>query len=272
MPDTRRTRSPALAVGGDFWLAGPDGAAGAGRIALLRAIDTHGSISAAAREMGMSYKAAWDAVDTMNNLAGQPLVIRETGGKGGGGTRLTEQGHRIVASYELIAQAHRRFVEDATQALNGAGDQLQLLRRLSMKTSARNQFHGKVTAIHRGAVNDEIELALPGDSTLYATITHESTSELALAPGSDVIALVKAPWVVLACGDKVRVSARNRLQGNVARVTRGAVNAEVALALPGGGTLVAIVTNDAVDELALVEGATVTALINASHVILAVPA
>lgn len=261
-----------LEVGGDVWLAGGGGAAGAGRIALLRAIEAHGSISAAARETGMSYKAAWDAVDTMNNLAGKPLVIRETGGKGGGGTRLTDQGRQIVAAYELIGQAHERFVEDATRALNGSGDQLQLLGRLAMKTSARNQFHGKVTAIHRGAVNDEIELSVAGGVAMYATITHESTSELALAPGSDVVALVKAPWVVLATGDDIRVSARNQLRGTVARVTRGAVNSEVSLALPGGGTLVAIVTNDAIGELGLVAGAPATALVAASHVILAVPA
>ena len=76
-----------IEVGGSLWLAsgGKDGAAaGHGRIALLRAIDAHGSISAAAREMGMSYKAAWDAIDAINNLAGTPLVVRETGGKGGG--------------------------------------------------------------------------------------------------------------------------------------------------------------------------------------------
>ena len=86
-----------IEVGGSLWLAsgGKDGAAaGHGRIALLRAIDAHGSISAAAREMGMSYKAAWDAIDAINNLAGTPLVVRETGGKGGGGTRLTPQGKR----------------------------------------------------------------------------------------------------------------------------------------------------------------------------------
>jgi molybdate transport system regulatory protein len=264
---------PRLKANASLWLEqGAASIAGKGRIELLRAIDTHGSISAAAREIGMSYKAAWDAVDTMNNLAGKPLVIRETGGKGGGGTRLTPHGHELVAAYALIEQAHRRFMAEASRALGGGNDALSLIRRLSMKTSARNQFHGKVKAIHRGAVNDEIELALPGGTALFATITHESTAELGLQKGSDVVALVKAPWVMLATGNDLRVSTRNVLAGTVATVTPGAVNSEVTLALPGGGTLVAIVTNESVTDLALAEGAPVQALINAAHIILAVPA
>lgn len=262
----------AFKANASLWLEhGSASLGGKGRIGLLRAIDTHGSISAAARALGMSYKAAWDAVDAMNNLAGTPLVIRETGGKGGGGTRLTEDGRALVATFSLVEQAHQRFVADASRALDGKLDQLTLIRRLGMKTSARNQFHGTVAAIHRGAVNDEIELSLPGGTALFATITRESTAELGLSVGQDVLALVKAPWVVLATGEDLRVSARNRLAGTVEHITAGAVNAEVRLALPGGGTLVAIVTHDAVQELQLREGAAATALINASHVILAVP-
>lgn len=267
--------SPSLRIDGQFWLTSGGGdaqrAAGQGRVALLLHIDRHGSISAAAREMGMSYKAAWDAVDAINNLAGEPLVVRETGGKGGGGTRLTPRGRAVIAAFEAIDQAHQRFIADASRALDGDLDPLTLIRRLNMKTSARNQFHGQVAAIRRGAVNDEIEVVLPGGTPLYATITHESTDDLGLAVGQDVVALVKAPWVVLATGNDIRVSARNRLPGTVGHITAGAVNAEVGLVLPGGGTLIAIVTNDAVQELQLQEGAAVTALINAAHVILAVP-
>ena len=58
------------------------------RIRLLEAIDKHGSISQAAKAVPLSYKAAWDAIDAMNNLADQPLVVRSTGGKNGGGTLL----------------------------------------------------------------------------------------------------------------------------------------------------------------------------------------
>lgn len=260
-----------LQVDGRVWVSGGSPGApglGHGRVGLLRAIDEHGSISAAAREIGMSYKAAWEAVESINNLAGTPLVVRETGGKGGGGTRLTPRGRDVLAAFDVVEAAHRRFVAEATAALNG--DTLQMLGRIGMKTSARNQLHGRVVRIQRGAVNDEITLDISGGAQLVATITHESTAELALAPGRDVIALIKAPWVLLATGSDVRVSASNRMPGVVSRITRGAVNAEVALTLAGGNTLIAIVTNESIDELALAEGVAATALINASHVLLAV--
>jgi len=67
------------------------------RIRLLEAIGTHGSISQAAKAVPLSYKAAWDAIDAMNNLADHPLVIRSTGGKNGGGTAITDYGHKVVA-------------------------------------------------------------------------------------------------------------------------------------------------------------------------------
>ena len=69
---------------------------------LLERIDASGSIAAAAHAMGMSYKAAWQAVETMNNLSEQPVVDRQAGGRQGGGTRLTDYGRRVVAAYRRL--------------------------------------------------------------------------------------------------------------------------------------------------------------------------
>lgn len=80
-------------------MAGKEIALGPGKIDLLEAIDRDGSISAAAREMGLSYRRAWDMVDTMNRHFQGPLVIRATGGKGGGGAELSELGRRIAKLY-----------------------------------------------------------------------------------------------------------------------------------------------------------------------------
>lgn len=78
---------------GSIWMTvGGANLGGPGRIELLSRIADCGSITQAAKAIGMSYKAAWDAIDTMNNLAGEPLVERVTGGRGGGGTRLTRRG------------------------------------------------------------------------------------------------------------------------------------------------------------------------------------
>jgi len=79
---------------------------GGNRIDLLEAIDRCGSISGAAREVGISYKTAWDAVDAMNNAAEKPLVRRAVGGVGGGGTILTEEGKDTVRLYRVLQGEH----------------------------------------------------------------------------------------------------------------------------------------------------------------------
>ena len=78
------------------------------RIRLLEAIGEFGSISSAAKKVGLSYKAAWEAVDTMNNLSHNPLVVKVTGGSGGGGTTLTVLGQEMVNNYTIlkIGRAH----------------------------------------------------------------------------------------------------------------------------------------------------------------------
>ena len=105
-------------IDGRFWLS-IDGRsfAGSGRIELLEQIQATGSISAAARAMRMSYKAAWDAVDAMNNLVDKPLVVRQAGGQHGGGTALTEHGRNLVKHFRGAEQEHRLFLKRMGESL-----------------------------------------------------------------------------------------------------------------------------------------------------------
>ncbi|MBR7962115.1 TOBE domain-containing protein [Burkholderia vietnamiensis] len=277
MTDASPPSSPAapLELGGELWLrAGEQTLGGATRIALLAAIGETGSITRAAKAVGLSYKAAWDAIDTMNNLAGEPLVMRSTGGKGGGGTTLTPRAMSLIAAFRAIEREHRRFIDAASAAVSGFDVDWALIGRIGMKTSARNQLFGKVESIVRGTVNDEVTLVLPGGQAIVAVLTHESADALGLQPGAAACALVKASWVVLAVDDDgeatLKVSARNQLRGTVDTVAAGAVNSEVTLALDGGGTLTAVVTNDSVRALQLDAGRRAIALFKASSVILAV--
>jgi molybdate transport system regulatory protein len=261
----------ALEVGGAVWLqSGTHALGGAARIALLAAIEESGSITGAAKAVGMSYKAAWDAIDTMNNLAGVALVLRASGGKGGGGTTLTPTAQRLIETYRVIEREHRRFLERAGAAMEGFAHDWQLIERIGMKTSARNQLSGTVKKLIRGAVNDEVELALPGGQSIVAIITHESTESLGLEEGGSAFALIKASWVILMADEPVRISARNQLRGTVSKVTRGAVNAEVSLALDASTTVTAIITNESVDVLGLAEAQTAVAAFKASSVIIGV--
>jgi molybdate transport system regulatory protein len=141
-----------------------------------------------------------------------------------------------------------------------------------MKVSARNVFKGKITGLIRGAVNAEVELTTPGGDKIVAIVTEASVKSLELAVGKQAIAYVKAPWVIVLAGaPEVKFSARNQLAGQVSKLQKGAVNSEVAITLPGGATVYAVLTNEAVLELGLKEGVEASALIKASHVVLGVP-
>jgi molybdate transport system regulatory protein len=142
-----------------------------------------------------------------------------------------------------------------------------------MNVSARNVFKGKITTLVDGAVNAEVELTMPGGDKIVAIVTEGSVKSLGLAVGKEAVAYVKAPWVMLLAGPaNVKFSARNQLAGKVGKLQKGAVNTEVAVTLPGGTTVFAVVTNEAVMELGLKEGSEASALIKASHVILGIPA
>src|SRR5208283_4976402 len=90
---------------------------GAGKIALLEAIDRTGSISAGGRAHGMSYRRAWLLIDELNQLFATPLVAAHHGGAKGGGSHLTEEGRRIVALYRDAEAKMRAAAEGEIGAI-----------------------------------------------------------------------------------------------------------------------------------------------------------
>jgi molybdate transport system ATP-binding protein len=147
----------------------------------------------------------------------------------------------------------------------------QFLEEHPMKSSARNQLVGTVSAIIAGAVNDEVEISVGGGQHIVATITHGSTARLGLAVGVPAFALVKASSIVVVAdaGDTL-LSARNQLAGTVVSVQPGAVNAEVEIDA-GGLRIVAIVTQASARALGLAPGVPALAVFKASSVIVGVP-
>lgn len=239
---------------------------------LLERIDEMGSITAAANMMGMSYKAAWEAVEAINNLSDKSLVQRTTGGLHGGGTTLTVHGRRLIGAYRRLDQEREQVLKTLDRIMGDFDAYYQWIRRFDMKTSARNQFLGQVTSIKLGAVNSEVILDIGSGDTIAAIITNESVDHLGLKVGKEAYALVKAPWVIVTTSDGFKTSARNELHGTVVRVQEGAVNGEVIIELAGGKFVAAVITNDSVESLGLKNGTKACALIKASHVILAVTA
>ena len=243
---------------------------GAERIALLQAVGESGSISAAARRLGLSYKGAWDAVQALNNLFDTPLVTTRAGGAKGGTAELTPHGHAVIAAFHRVEAELATALKRLEAGLAEGPDLGAMFWSLGMKTSARNALRGVVSHVTDGAVSSEVSLAVAEGVEIVAVVTRRSVAELGLAPGVPAIALIKSSFVTLAVGEGIRTSARNQLAGAVLAREDGAVNSEITMSLADGKSLVATITKESAKALALGVGDPVTALIKAPHVILAV--
>ncbi|OJX68625.1 TOBE domain-containing protein [Magnetospirillum sp. 64-120] len=242
---------------------------GRDRIELLEAVGIHGSISKAAKAVGLSYKAAWDALNAVNNLLPRPAVLGQTGGRQGGGAVVTQDGLALIASFRLM----EKRLEKVAQMLAGDedGDSFSLLWSLGMKTSARNAFRCTVTEIRHGSVNCEVIMRLSRQNELTAIVTEESVAELGIEVGREITALVKSSFVMLSPGtEKPKVSARNKISGTISRRDDGGVNSEIAVDIGDGKTIIAIVTLESAREMDLKIGDPAVAFFKSSHVILAV--
>jgi molybdate transport system regulatory protein len=261
-------RGHAISLHGLVWMT-VDGAnlGGPGRVSLLRAIRDTGSITHAARAMAMSYKAAWDAVDLMNRLAGEPLVVRRPGGRGGGSTQLTARGERLIERFDEVARLHRRFVDTLSAASGGLREPLEAFR-FEPSHGTLNRLPGRVASVRRRAAADEVELALPNGGAIYAALAPGSTGNGSqLREGGPAVAVFAAASVIVSIGGATdAVSARNRLAGVVERIRPHGFEAEVVLALPGGESVAASISDDGLRRLALVAGSPATALFEAASV------
>ena len=211
------------------------------RIALIEAIGSLGSISAAAKQLGLSYKGAWDGVQALNNLFDAPLVVANAGGKAGGAASVTSRGLAVIRAFRdverEIGAALSRLEAGLAAPDPGLGD---LFWSLGLRTSARNALRGAVVAIEDGEVTAKVALDLGDGVQIASIITRRSREELGLAVGKPAIALIKSSFVVLAGGDPPE-DGTNRLIGTVVDREDGDEVSEVTLSLSAGKTLVATV-------------------------------
>lgn len=238
------------------------------QIQLLSAIDESGSITKAAKQIGVSYKTAWDRIDALNNLSDKALVQRAAGGVGGGGTSLTVFGKNIVAGFSELQEEHNAFINRLGSNVSSMSELAKFLRSTTLRTSARNQFRGQIKKITRGGVNTEVELELSNSATIVALITNDSAKKMGLKKGYHAIALVKSSLIIISKEKELATSARNKLEGKISKITKGNINSEVALDLGNQKTLTCIITNKSVKELALKKNGVAFALFKASSVIL----
>ena len=194
------------------------------RIAILRGISQSGSISLAARDVGVSYKAAWQAIDTLTNLAGVPLVERSVGGAGGGGAQITPAGEELLYAAEAMVKLRTELLERMKAGTPGGTHP-----NLGLMTSMRNQWPCTVLKVESMGSQIRVWLRAASDAgsdwTIAARITPESYELLGLAPGVQVLALCKATAVKVWLGQErpaASVQPINLWPAAVQRATYGA--------------------------------------------------
>ncbi|MFB6070129.1 MAG: TOBE domain-containing protein [Halanaeroarchaeum sp.] len=196
---------------------------------LLEAIDEEASLNAAADSLGRSYSRAQKRLNALEDAFG-PLVERHRGGRGGGGTTLTEQGHALLAAFERLATGYASVAETEETVLRGtvasrdgelavvetdAGPLRAIAPRgasevqVSIRsdavtlnepadappaggTSARNRFDGTVAAVEEGEAICRVAVDVGAADPLLTLVTRESLERLDLAPGRDVVVTFKA--------------------------------------------------------------------------------
>jgi len=121
---------------------GEESAIGPGKIALLERMRDTGSLSQAARELKMSYRRAWQLLDSLNQSFVDPVVITAVGGKGGGGTTITPLGSSLVTTYrelerDVTAQVVARFGPLTSKASHQRGGKRRPLTKSAARTKSQ---------------------------------------------------------------------------------------------------------------------------------------
>lgn len=268
MPPGKRS----IELEGSLWFRKSDNRfLGADRIMLLEQIEDLGSINKAAKALGISYKTAWQLINTINNLSERAIVERTAGGKDGGGTRLTPEGKKILRQYRVIQEEHKNFLENLEVRLGNSEKLYQFLKRISVKVSARNVFSGTISTIIRETVNAEIILSLKGGIQLTAIVTSGAIDKLGLEEGMAAYAIIKSSSVIIGKEiDVSKVSTRNVIFGTIAKIIDGPVNVEIDLDIGGGNIITSIITLQSAKSLGLHEGGQACAMFKASSVIIGV--
>lgn len=138
-----------------------------------------------------------------------------------------------------------------------------------MKTSARNSFTGKVTALRQGMILSEVELTTASGYQVVSVITKESFDRLGIKEGDGLTATIKASLVIIVKEPQAgKTSMRNRFAGKIARLNQGMIAAEVVVSLGDGTEVCALITDESVKKLDLKVGDDVWAMFKAFSVVL----
>ena len=237
------------------------------RIEILRLVGDSGSISQAARDAKVSYKAAWQAIDTLTNLAGVVLVERAVGGSGGGGATVTLAGQKLLSIAGLLHETRKQVFSSFSANELLLPRSIPVLSGMGIRTSMRNQMPCTVEKLEVKGQVVRVFLKIGSDGVLVSRITKASAELLGLHKGQAVLALCKATAVTVSAADKAALAGQ-RMNGVAVRISRGATGDEISLQLDAGLQLVGFATADSVIRAK----AAVVAAIDESSLVIALAA
>ena len=237
------------------------------RIALLHAIEGHGSISKAAKVVPMSYKSAWEAVDVMNTLSPEPIVYRETGGIDGGGTTITPYGKVLLENYAVLKREHTHFLKRLSELTDIQSGAFKTIERLSLQISARNQMRAKVLFVACENVNAKIHLSLKSGQVLVSVITKEAVENLQIEKDQYVTVIFKSSTVLLSDVSAEKPE-ENRLKGIVEKIDTDLENAKILIDIGSHDKIVSVISKKILENMKLKTGNTVWISIKENNIML----
>jgi len=220
-----------MKIDGKLWIdINGNGIAGHGRIKLLELVQATGSIKKAAESIKMSYKAAWDSINLLNEIFGTPLVERQTGGKGGGGTTLTKAGLELIKTYNHLSRLHMMYLGTLSES---------------------NKITGIIQTIADSYAVVKTEM---GD------IISGSMLDPDLKPGETVSVFINPKDIILVDSDKLKTSARNILRTTTEKIDNEKDKTEVLLKTACGTPLKLSIMAASSEKLGLKPGMEIFAL------------
>jgi len=230
-----------MKVEGKLWIdINGLGTAGQVRIRLLELIAETGSINKAAQTIGMSYKGVWDNINTLNQIFGKDLVERKTGGKGGGGTILTEHGKNLIKTYNHYSRIHELYLTDISQM-------------------------NCIDAVIKNVTSDGYAVAETKGEETVACVLLDSD----IKSGDSVNLFIKPSDIILLDSDNFESSARNLLRTKVKSVTISEGKADIVLTTDKNTTISVLITQASAEKMNITKGKEIFAMFKTASVLAA---
>jgi len=230
-----------MKVEGKLWIdINGLGTAGQVRVRLLELIAETGSIKKAAETIGMSYKGAWDNINSLNEIFGKNLVERKTGGKGGGGTVLTDHGKDLIKTYNHYSRIHELYLTDISQM---------------------NCIDATITSI----AEDGYATAETTTKDSFACVLLDADIKI----GDSVNLFLKPSDVILLDSDNFEASARNLVKTKVKSISSTDGKSDIVLTSENNTVLTVHITQASAEKMHLSKGKSIFALFKTASVLAA---